>query len=175
MFDLAGWHVGVNGTKTTAASFESALFCCAFRDRWHLHQPKAVRAWRRDHPRNGYETFLWHQAGPLGRWGEGLICGCGRGCWWSDQPTGKGRSGLWSSTHCLAVTAVRAVACMADCILKICQATLWLLQPHRLWQSEWCDLILAPPESLGLMFLAITWFFLREMYSVPTTRLELCV
>lgn len=133
------------------------VLLCVLRDRWHLHQPKAIGAWRRDHPRNGYETFLWHQACPLGRWGEGLICLSGCVCMVvRTHPQERARLGLRSGTQRVAVAVVTGVVC----VLKTRQATLWLLQPHRLrGQLERCDQILALTESVVVLWQKYRGFF----------------
>lgn len=57
-----GLFIGLVSKKIQIMS--SFIIClvvlCVLRDRWHLHQPEAVRPRRRDCPRDGYETFLWH-------------------------------------------------------------------------------------------------------------------
>lgn len=72
------------------------------------------------------------------------------------HPQERARLGLRSGTQRVAVAVVTGVVC----VLKTRQATLRLLQPHRLrGQLERCDQILALTESVVVLWQKYRGFF----------------
>lgn len=143
--------------KASAASFSAASCCCVFSETGGVCiSPTPAEPGAEIIPGMAMRAFFGIQPALVDaevRTPRRPVCGGVR-----SSPQEKGRLGLFSGAHRVAVTAVRGVApvCAPDCAVKIRRGPRWLLQPHRLCgQLERCDQALALAQSAGLLFVAV--------------------